>query len=603
MINDAFFKSSETLEMLQRAINIWSEGKIKTIISSNSTAFTDGKVVAVTFHDEWIEQLPEEMQLKAGLRHMFAQVAHELGHVFWSDFSFLDKLTAFQKHVFNIIEDAAIENGLSYCKWPGLGRFVQWRKNELFQLSQEPDHDQAKINVVMTFFANQVMLGTSKGDPALYLSEEELDVFQKVMELAIKARELPKCKDRLDAALEIAEIIQATFTTKEFSQSSSSFPNENQQNNQEDSEEKEDIPQKTAEENSEQGNEPDTEQPGNEPEKEEASEERTGMNSGDELDPSDTEATEEAVAEEEEFLEDFIKKVEKEMKMRTESVPVSQAPTSWGIHQGIHCNLIEIKSRNITEYNRVVESKKGLIVSTSKDLKNSIRQQRDEWMNVNTGAKLNLKQVARGQRKELFAKALDFSDDLDVAVTLLLDMSGSMWGSRIQFAKEAAVVLAECFRRAEIPISIIGHSAPDGRSAINLALYKPFRKNYLSDYANVTRVSEDADGCNRDGCALRWVHDYITQNSPSEQNILVVLSDGSPNHLDAFGTRYNSTADVRYQSTALSKESNIQVIGVGLDDDGIKSVKECYKEHLLVKDVGTLTRKMVNLMKSYFPAQ
>ena len=109
-----------------------------------------------------------------------------------------------------------------------------------------------------------------------------------------------------------------------------------------------------------------------------------------------------------------------------------------------------------------------------------------------------------------------------IAVCILLDESGSMWGSGEQAARDTAVLLNEAF--GDIPnidLYIYGHTAT--RKTTSLFIYREngFRPRY-------TLGSTESRAGNHDSIAIREAATRIRRFT-TEQCLFFVISDGAPN--------------------------------------------------------------------------
>ena len=90
----------------------------------------------------------------------------------------------------------------------------------------------------------------------------------------------------------------------------------------------------------------------------------------------------------------------------------------------------------------------------------------------------------------------------DMAVSVLVDQSGSMYGQRMGAAMKATMLLHDFAERVHVPVAVYGHNVTmHGR--VNLFVYTDFLKAGKRDKYRLAKLS--TGGCNRDGAALEVV--------------------------------------------------------------------------------------------------
>ena len=127
---------------------------------------------------------------------------------------------------------------------------------------------------------------------------------------------------------------------------------------------------------------------------------------------------------------------------------------------------------------------------------------------------------------------------LDVAVSILVDQSGSMCGNRIRNARKACIAIAEALNSINVKFEILGHTTGDVIRMAKSEKYLPVRREYLKmnefksfdeNYNAVkTRLAQIKAYCNNvDGEALELTA-IRNANQRAKRHIVIVLSDGAP---------------------------------------------------------------------------
>ena len=152
----------------------------------------------------------------------------------------------------------------------------------------------------------------------------------------------------------------------------------------------------------------------------------------------------------------------------------------------------------------------------------------------------------------------------DMAISVLVDHSGSMNGDRINAAMKASMLLYDFATGIDIPISIAGHRSSDG-TTVEYIMYTDFEKVGSSDRYRIAKMS--AGGNNRDGMALN-IAAGLLEKRPEDVKLLIIISDGRPNH-----TNYGGAAAAH-------------------------DIQEIYKEEFLdISDLSKLPKTMTNIVK------
>lgn len=173
---------------------------------------------------------------------------------------------------------------------------------------------------------------------------------------------------------------------------------------------------------------------------------------------------------------------------------------------------------------------------------------------------------------------LEIVRKVNAAAALLIDLSGSMSGERIEQARLCALCLYEFCRSAGIPILIYGHHIDKPHRRVqdetvflhSLAEFDPDRND------RYRIASMNVNGCNRDGAALCFVGEKLAKR-PEKIKLLFSISDGLPN-----ATRYRgekAEEDLLHIKESLEKK-RITVLTAAIGSDKA-AIQRIYKEGFL----------------------
>ncbi|WP_434115879.1 cobaltochelatase CobT-related protein [Paraburkholderia caffeinilytica] len=197
----------------------------------------------------------------------------------------------------------------------------------------------------------------------------------------------------------------------------------------------------------------------------------------------------------------------------------------------------------------------------------------------------------------------------DVAVTLLIDRSGSMAGRKIELARLCATALCDALTQLSFDCEVLGYcsleSAPmkqlyerqlaggaDLRrynrfvERLDLKVYKRFGATDLSGIAKI-----DCGHENPDGEALAWAATRLADHQ-AERRILIVFSDGYPSTGD--GDPHVLRHDLRERVAAIQKRG-IELVGIGVLTD---AVEDFYPHNVVVSRLAELPSTVFSVLSS-----
>lgn len=227
-----------------------------------------------------------------------------------------------------------------------------------------------------------------------------------------------------------------------------------------------------------------------------------------------------------------------------------------------------------------------------------MRPERERGMlNNRTLAKLIVDKNYRAPFRE-FTKM----DTTNVAVSLVIDCSGSMGGNKIEVARQTALALGESLKNLGITNEIVGFNTNDSLSmsgaarslsageiarfnrfgtGLNHMVFKSFDSNDLSGICEAR-----SGGCNADGESITWAAKRLAERK-EKRKIMIVLSDGQPSY---GGANHEVLAGDLKRVINTMPKAGIEPIGIGICTDDPKLF---YPDYVVVNDVTKLATTVV----------
>lgn len=265
------------------------------------------------------------------------------------------------------------------------------------------------------------------------------------------------------------------------------------------------------------------------------------------------------------------------------------------VHKGVSIRINRMASVSedmVTQYNSIY----GSLLTISRQLQKSLTQQlRDrrrggKQTGLMMGRRLDAHALCRNDGKVFYKNALP-SETPELAVALLLDESGSMWGERSDYARAAGIILQDFCTSLGIPVMVYGHSTEG--STVMLYSYAEFGSIDGDDRYRLMDVKARSN--NRDGAALRFVAEQLAKR-PEEVKLLILVSDGQP--CDSW--YYGSAAEEDLRGIKLEyRRRGVIFIAAAIGDDK-PDIERIYGDSFLdITDLTQLPVKLTNMVKRY----
>lgn len=256
-------------------------------------------------------------------------------------------------------------------------------------------------------------------------------------------------------------------------------------------------------------------------------------------------------------------------------------------------NILSPKKSNIQKYKNIKNKNLSIIKKYKQKFSNLLKAKITTYDGkYKFGSRLNSKNFSDPKRK-YWAKKSEELENAEVTIQILIDGSGSMYGSKLYNAINASIIIHEILEANNIRHSIAEFRGYEYRKVQHNVLLKFNHKP--NDKYNLLEL--DSNNGNRDGLALLWGMKKL-QLQPEENKILIIISDGIPADYDYSGNV--AIQDIKNIEKQCEK-NKIKLIAIALEDNNneiYKNLKTYYKNILQCKNPERLPESLANLINS-----
>lgn len=269
-----------------------------------------------------------------------------------------------------------------------------------------------------------------------------------------------------------------------------------------------------------------------------------------------------------------------------------------------------MQTANPAAYEKLKTSIGGHVNTMKSRIKRSLAaMELRDWSYGRQDGRIDSKRlVAASQGAENVYKKRADRMELDTSVHMLIDLSGSMSGSKMQTAAKCAVAFSECLEGSPIQYQVSGFSNrfsggyPEtslpyySRSeALQTYVFKSFDESLHMAKSSLGCLPEAAGGNNSDADAIYWAYNQLKSRS-TKRKVLLVFSDGQP---------ANATHNVGYdhlnfhakKAIEYVQSKGVEVIGIGIETTHLKNFYSNFVEIQRLEDLaGAMFNKLSNAL-------
>lgn len=260
-------------------------------------------------------------------------------------------------------------------------------------------------------------------------------------------------------------------------------------------------------------------------------------------------------------------------------------------HSGKICAKrdLEVDASDIKLYERQMEDVKAYSKRLQRRMSDALRDLQEGGVahHKQFGNRIEAQYAYRPDQKFYANKKLP-QDWPSMAISILVDLSTSMRGERLDSAMKATMLLYDFATGLGIPVFVAGHNAVFGQ--VNYQIMADFEKVSENDKYRLAHMY--LSGCNRDGAAIEVSSSLLAKRS-EDVKLLFIISDGQPNDGNYKGeTAKKDIQDIltKYRRKGITTFAT----AIGSDKDKIKAI---YGDgYLDITDLTQFPKQLTNMV-------
>jgi cobalamin biosynthesis protein CobT len=265
----------------------------------------------------------------------------------------------------------------------------------------------------------------------------------------------------------------------------------------------------------------------------------------------------------------------------------------------------DILEKSLEKDANVYERYRSDVLSIIESLENDLREifvarRASRWKSgFKTGKRIDIKTRIQEKAKGISAveskawQKRELPSEKDYAISILVDLSGSMSGQKIQETFKALIVLSEVLNKLSIKTEILGFN---DRLYEYQTFGESFSREIRENMGGALREVDNHNGgradYNDDGWALHETSQRLARQKATEKFIMV-LSDGVP---EESPQHKGSQFDLNRVVNHIMQESDQKLIGLGIGS-GTGHVEKYYPNSLANINVKEMAEKLADTIR------
>ena len=258
-----------------------------------------------------------------------------------------------------------------------------------------------------------------------------------------------------------------------------------------------------------------------------------------------------------------------------------------------------------SKYDRCLEDVAGSLNVMRRKLERAlVATQTRDWEGGQENGRLDTRRLTSAyQAKSNVFKLREDRKEMDTALTILIDLSGSMTRRRAPIAEKVAIAIAEAVDRTGVCYEVLGfnnrsHLKMDAASEkrymdgdldlyqyrcepLDMYVFKDFNERLFEAKGAMGCIADMAGGNNSDGDALIYAYQRLKQRI-EKRKIFITMSDGQP---ACAAPGYDRLNQYTRDAVNIIEKDGVDVIGIGIQSD---AVSQFYPKWIEVHDLKDL---------------
>ena len=281
----------------------------------------------------------------------------------------------------------------------------------------------------------------------------------------------------------------------------------------------------------------------------------------------------------------------------------------------VNKHVKKLNSGDLSQYTGFSKGMRGIISTMRRKLERGLedmmRRGRDDGKEFGALDTRRLVQAFAGQPNVFWMP--EDTPEMNTAVEVLIDLSGSMSGYKLDLAQMSAICLAEAMNTINVPFEVTGFFS-DGRldpDSVNYHtasgfhryenetyyVFKGFGDTLRESKSSLASIRYCCGRENCDGVSVAWAGRRLMKRQENKK-VLIVLSDGWPAFRMGMAPKGIRSCDwtgagrsyVRDVVAGLS-DTGMHVIGIGICSE---AVQQYYKNWVVINDVDELPGEVMS---------
>ena len=180
--------------------------------------------------------------------------------------------------------------------------------------------------------------------------------------------------------------------------------------------------------------------------------------------------------------------------------------------------------------------------------------------------------------------------EIDTAVSVLIDCSGSMDGDKFTFAIASGYGMIKLCTAAGVPFEVALFTEENDTRNIHAVLKTFSEKFNRAKFFEEAAIAARNKGCNADPDNILIAYNRII-NRPERKKLIVVMSDGSP-----ASSRGDAYSEAKKLVSKIENDSPVDIMGVGMLSSNVLNI---YRNNQVIQKADEIPEGLIEILKNH----